>query len=383
MRIALVIKGLVLSAGGAERFACNLIRGLNARGHRITVFCHEWDDEAEKLDPRFVAVPRPRGMRHPWSQFSRNVWAAIRAQNESYDIVFGLTQLCPQDVHRLGGGVYDYWYRRKYGRWFPLHTLLPRVGGALRFERRMYAPGSVRQVITISNLDRELLLRAYDVPPERVQTVYNGFDHKEFFPGDRASARSILCDTLRIDPRTTVVLFAANNHVRKGLPQAVEALLRTPDPRRFSLVVIGKSNRHVARRLKARIGTAFNAVWLDRVHNPADYYRGSDVFLFPTQYDSFANVIGESLCCGLPVITTRQAGGAEMVIDGTNGFVVRDYTAVGEMAARAALFASRDMAAGFSRRAPEIVTSYTIDRCARETEAVLVKAYEEKQRRNG
>ena len=47
MTIALIIQSLVLARGGAERFARNVIRGLQDRGHELTVYCHEWDQPAE------------------------------------------------------------------------------------------------------------------------------------------------------------------------------------------------------------------------------------------------------------------------------------------------------------------------------------------------
>ena len=104
------------------------------------------------------------------------------------------------------------------------------------------------------------------------------------------------------------------------------------------------------------------------------------MLLFPTQYDSFANVIGEALCCGLPVITTKQAGGAEMIRPGVNGFVAGDMNALEELRA----FVSRFLDPAFRRaaaaQAPAAVQQYTIARCAAETEAVLLKAYAEKRK---
>jgi len=379
MRIALAIQSLVLARGGAERFTRNLIRGLTARGHGLVVFCHDWDDQAAASGIELVRVPPPRPWRHPWPEFSRNVWAAIGGM-QAFDVVFGLTQLWPQDVHRFGGGVYRYWYRRKYGMLLPLQLLRPRIRGSLAFERAMYSPGNYRQLIAISDMDRRIVREQYGVPAERVHTVYNGFDQEEFHPHGRADARDRLCAAHGLDPQSTIVLFAANNYVRKGLPQAVEALRRAPQPGKFTLVAIGKPDRAVRRRLDVRIGAAFRTVWLDRVDTPAEYYRGADMLLFPTLYDSFANVIGEALLCGLPVITTRQAGGAEMVIHGENGFVARDADALRELTEYAVLLTDRGRCAAFSQRAPGNVAELTIARCGEATERVLQLAHEEKLR---
>jgi len=377
MHIALVIKSLVVARGGAERFTTNLIRGLSGRGHRLTVCCHEWDTAAEAFDADLVSIPQGRPGRHPWTEFSHNVQQALAA-GDSPDIVFGLTQMFPQDVHRLGGGIYRHWYTRKYGRLLPLQMLRGRVRNSLAFEKEMYLQKNIRHAIAISEMDRRILIDTMGLPPKKVHTVYNGFDFNEFHNRDRLTAREMLCEQFGIHPGTTLVLFAANNYIRKGLPQAVTALLGSTDPSSFSLIVIGKSRASVKQRLKKRIGSAFQTVWLDHVKNPADFYRGSDLFLFPSLYDSFANVIGEALLCGLPVITTRQAGGGEMVIHGENGFVVSEANAIQEMSQALNLCCDTQRLATFSLRAPEKVKSLSIERCAEQTEKVLLQAFSEK-----
>jgi len=370
MKIALVIKSLVIAKGGAERFSQNLIRGLKSKNHEITVFCHDWDEKAENLNINFVKIPPPRKFKHPWFDFSEKVNAAI-SKTGSFDIVFGLTQIFPQDVHRIGGGIYKHWYKRKYGILFPLQLLRPRVRKALAFERKIYSPQNFRQIITISEMDKKLLMQYYNVPSEKIHTVYNGFDMEVFHNKDRESARNLLCEKLRIPPENSIVLFAANNYVRKGLPQAVKALLASRKPENFSLVVIGKSKNSILKKLQKQIGNKFNSIWLDRVDNPADFYRGSDFLLFPTLYDSFANVIGEALLCGLPVITTAQAGGAEMIVHGESGFVASSANSLSELTSFAEKLADKKTCGEFSSRAGEKVSKLTIDFCAEQTEKIL------------
>jgi glycosyltransferase involved in cell wall biosynthesis len=48
----------------------------------------------------------------------------------------------------------------------------------------------------------------------------------------------------------------------------------------------------------------------------------SDVRVFPTLSDGFAMVVTEAFACGLPVITTDQAGASDLVRHGENGLIV-------------------------------------------------------------
>ena len=48
----------------------------------------------------------------------------------------------------------------------------------------------------------------------------------------------------------------------------------------------------------------------------------SDVLIFPTLSDGFGMVVTEALARGLPVITTNQAGAADLIVNGKNGLIV-------------------------------------------------------------
>jgi len=53
-------------------------------------------------------------------------------------------------------------------------------------------------------------------------------------------------------------------------------------------------------------------------------FDSADALIFPTLSDGFGMVITEAFARGLPVITTRRAGGSDLVRDGVNGIIVAD-----------------------------------------------------------
>ncbi|MBO7447022.1 glycosyltransferase family 4 protein, partial [bacterium] len=235
-----------------------------------------------------------------------------------------------------------------------------------------------KYAVAISEMDKALLKKYYAFPEERIITIYNGIDQTEFHNNGREEARQKLTRANAIDPASRIVLFSANNYKRKGLPEAVEAILKTKDPSKFSLVVIGKPDKGLRSSLKSRIGDRFQTVWLSRVDDPAEYYRGSDIMLFPTHYDSFANVTAEAMLCGLPLITTRDAGGAEMVTENVNGFVVEDSSKTDEMAKALDILLEEENLQKFSQNAPNTAKLLTTDLCAQKFEALFQIILEEK-----
>ena len=54
--------------------------------------------------------------------------------------------------------------------------------------------------------------------------------------------------------------------------------------------------------------------------------KKSHVFLFPSLFEGFGQVLLESFSCGLPVITTYNTAGPDIIEDSKNGFLtqVRD-----------------------------------------------------------
>jgi UDP-glucose:(heptosyl)LPS alpha-1,3-glucosyltransferase len=51
-------------------------------------------------------------------------------------------------------------------------------------------------------------------------------------------------------------------------------------------------------------------------------------------YEPFPNVNLEAMACGTPVITTKTAGGADIIVEGTNGYLIPDAWAVDALVER-------------------------------------------------
>ena len=378
MRLLFAIQKLDKRLGGAERFTTNLIKSMLKRGHDVTIACYSWDKQYEELGIKFIRIPKPGFLSDPWEAYSRSLREEIEKLKIKPDIVCGLTQMYPQDVHRFAGGIYAYWLPKKYPRTWFFQKFMPRNRRILESEKKIYDPKNLKYAVAISEMDKALLKKYYAFPEERIITIYNGIDQTEFHNNGREEARQKLTQANAIDPAKRIVLFSANNYKRKGLPEAVEAILETKDPSRFALVVIGKPDKSLRSALKRKIEDKFQTVWLSRVDDPAEYYRGSDIMLFPTHYDSFANVTAEAMLCGLPLITTKDAGGAEMVTPGVNGFIVDDSFKTQEMAEALDILLDGKKLESFSLNAPNTAKNLTLDLCAQNFEALFQKILEEK-----
>lgn len=62
------------------------------------------------------------------------------------------------------------------------------------------------------------------------------------------------------------------------------------------------------------------------------YYSASNVLVFPSLGEGFGLVLLEAMACGIPVITTCNTGGPDIITDGVEGFIIpiRDVEALKE-----------------------------------------------------
>jgi UDP-glucose:(heptosyl)LPS alpha-1,3-glucosyltransferase len=84
------------------------------------------------------------------------------------------------------------------------------------------------------------------------------------------------------------------------------------------------------------------------------FYRGSDVLVHPTFYDPCARVALEALACGLPVVTTRRNGAAELMRDGREGFVIEHPRNTAGLAERLKLLEDESLRALMRDAAAEV-----------------------------
>lgn len=63
-----------------------------------------------------------------------------------------------------------------------------------------------------------------------------------------------------------------------------------------------------------------------------EYYSAANVLVFPSLVEGFGLVLLEAMACGIPVITTRNTAGPDILTDGIEGFIVpiRDVEALKE-----------------------------------------------------
>lgn len=332
MHIAIVRRHCTLKKGGAERYCVNLFRGLQRLGHHVTVVGEAIDDEL-KDEVAFVPVPVLR--LNSWTKnksFFVNTGHVLKQHR--FDVVHGLSRVDGLDTFRLTERLQKHWvnmyYRNPVSRW--LQHLNPRHRLVFDLEQRIFGPGGVRRVIVQSRLDARLLREYFGVDDSRICQIINGVDTTTFHPGVR-SERAAVREEWNIEADVPLLVFASMDFRGKGLDTVIEALARLKHAETRLLVLGQGSTTSFARKARA-LGIERRVIFAGRQSAIQRFYGAADLFVLPTIYEPFPNVNLEAMACGTPVITTATAGGAEIIHEGANGYLIPDAWAVDLLAER-------------------------------------------------
>jgi UDP-glucose:(heptosyl)LPS alpha-1,3-glucosyltransferase len=249
--------------------------------------------------------------------------AARRAvRNGGYDVVQSHERCLTQDIYRAGEGTHR-GYLRAMGRGRapanPYHRAI------LILEQRIFSLRAARHIAAISRRDKAEIETLYGTPADRVSLVYNGVDLDRFHPDNRARFRASMREALGLSRQQWVVLFVGSGFERKGLGALIDAMARLRDPH-CRLVVAGKGDAVPYQRLGARLGLEPRVSWIGTRADVERLYALADVVALPALYEPFGNVHLEALASGVPVLTSARSGGAELVSQGENGWVVAEPT---------------------------------------------------------
>jgi glycosyltransferase involved in cell wall biosynthesis len=146
-------------------------------------------------------------------------------------------------------------------------------------------------------------------------------------PGD--FDRQAFRQNLGIEDRDLVGLFVAlGQFERKGLPLLLQAL-GTPEMQRVKLIVVGGEPDLIARyadeTTRNQLGNRVKFVGMQSDVRP--YLWSSDVFVFPSLYETFSLVTYEAAASGLPIVVSQLYGVEDLLVDGNNGFLIKTSVA--------------------------------------------------------
>jgi len=209
---------------------------------------------------------------------------------------------------------------------------------------------------------------------EDVRVIPNGVDTTQFSPSARLVLRSAARRRRNFPESDFVLLLIGNDWRVKGLDtvlHAISALRELPT----LILVAGDDSPSSFRELAKSLGISERCSFEPSREDVLDFYAAVDVYVSPSREDSFGLPVAEAMACGLPVITSRNAGVADLIHDGTDGLILRqseDSQDLARMLQR--LHADESLRRGIGTAAARTAAHWTWDRNASDVWELLKEA---------
>jgi UDP-glucose:(heptosyl)LPS alpha-1,3-glucosyltransferase len=295
---------------------------MRAAGHQVAIFANEvraTDGEFE-INPLLTNTPS-----RALDLLRFAYLGPVLVRRTGADLIVSFARAVNCDVLRAGGGVHAT-YVRMARRWrsaahaAAMH-LSPYHRVQMFIERRAFAAKSLRLVIAVSDLVRRDMITTLGLQESKAVTLYNGVDTERFTPPiDEAKRRRIRAE-FAIPPSARVVIFAGNGFARKGLGYLIESLPAIEEAP-YLLVAGRDRTAHRYVRQSEAVGVGSRVKFLGARTDVPLLMQACDALALPSMFEPFGNVIAEAMASGLPVLTSRYCGAAEVVPDSFREFIV-------------------------------------------------------------
>jgi L-malate glycosyltransferase len=224
-------------------------------------------------------------------------------------------------------------------------------------------------VTAVSAYLRDETHRAFGCLECAIDVIPNFVNLEEFHPATTGEG----CRSALGPPDVKVLMHISNFRPVKRVLDVVRTFAQVRSAMPAVLVFVGDGpDRPAAEELVADLHLTRDVRFLGKVDAVADLLRCADLFLLPSESESFGLAALEAMACGVPVVATDVGGLPEVVVDGAGALVPKGD--IDAMAARALELLGDPVRLAAARAAGlRVASRYSADR--------IVPMYEDLYRR--
>jgi len=173
--------------------------------------------------------------------------------------------------------------------------------------------GRFDMVAAVSNSIHPFIINQRGQGQEKIRTIYYGVDLSKY------------AATVTISPNCKIVFGTVarlvyqkgHTHLLDAIPMVVQ---RCPQAV-WQFVGYGEKEAELKEKAK-RLGIEQYVEFLGKRDDVPELLRQFDIFVLPSLWEGFPNVVLEAMACIKPVIATAVEGTVELVMDGVTGLLV-------------------------------------------------------------
>jgi len=360
-----------LDLGGTEKHVIRLASALKGRGHETEIVCvfreGVLSEEAQKEGLPLTCL-RARQAWRPGALFRIFNWIRSRRVDVLHAYLFGFHFFAGCPARLLGVPVIlssrrdvDLPQKRR-------HHWLENMGNLF-----------VDRVICCSRAVEEWVRQREKIPSEKILTIYNGVDLKQF---EAAGTGPGIRRELGIPEKAPLIGTVANFSFKKGYPYLLEAVRLILEKRPDAwFLFVGSGPFEKEMKEKAReISPSQQIIFTGFRHDVPALLGAMDLFVFASLWEGLPNVVLEAMAMAKPVVSTAVGGVPEVIGSGHDGVLVppKDGRALSE--AILSLLGDSKKAHEMGARAQEkIRKDYPLERMVEEYEDLYLSLWREKK----
>lgn len=262
------------------------------------------------------------------------------------------------------------------GIYLPMITTLHGTDITLVGKHPFYRPAvtfSINQsdvVTSVSQNLKERTLELFDIKKE-IKVVPNFIDKSKYSTSFTDCQRSLMADD---DEK--IITHISNFRKVKRIPDVVEVFYRIQKELPAKLVMVGDGpQKEVAERLCDTLGIADKVIFLGNSNEIDRILCFSDLFLLPSESESFGLAALEAMINKVPVISSNAGGIPEVNIEGVTGFLndVGDVVGMAENALK--ILSDDEVLERFKKNAGESAQRFDILKILPQYENLYEEAY--------
>jgi N-acetyl-alpha-D-glucosaminyl L-malate synthase BshA len=172
------------------------------------------------------------------------------------------------------------------------------------------------EVTAVSSYLRDETYRAFGCVSCNIRVIPNFVNLQEYRPGENRGRSGMVPTDHKL------ITHVSNFREVKRVKDVVRVFARIRRAMPATLMMIGDGPERVDAENEAReLNVAPDVRFLGRLDSVASLLQVSDLFVLPSQTESFGLAALEAMACGSPVVASRAGGLPEVVDDGVNGIL--------------------------------------------------------------
>jgi glycosyltransferase involved in cell wall biosynthesis len=306
-----------LGKGGAERILAHLLNHLDR--NKFTLGCIFYNDLHAHRIPDDVTVLNLKlpGTRNPLKKIARyvsRIVKIIRIINEyKPDCFMSFMMNTPAILAAKLSSVKPFCIISSHST-----SNYEERGIKYLFAKALYPLAN--HTVAVSRGLKSWLESKLNIHPSKISVIYNPIDLSAI----NKSVKEPIDDVSFFKENVPVITSAGRLMPEKGHKYLIKAFALCCRKINSRLVILGEGPEESSlKRFAHSLGIHDKVIFLGFQNNPFKFFANSTLFVLPSKFEGFGNVIVEAMACGTPVISSDcPVGPREIIQNGHNGILV-------------------------------------------------------------